>query len=160
SRAHAATTRSNVTRRSPPIFGGKLQVRVLEEPPRRCDALRGAPMYRDSVVRSNRAWDDASRVGRLRARSFRYCFGVICSITSSRLNLAGFCRIGNSLKLWSHCPTITWDGTRRNAWSTFHLLYSNDSGPRSNGSARRLYICGRRRLVNSRSQTPMPVCSC
>ena len=35
-----------------------------------------------------------------------YCAGDSLRITSSRLKLAGFCRIGNSLKLWSHCATM------------------------------------------------------
>src|SRR5262249_50713635 len=71
---------------------------------------------------------------------WRYCpFGAdSCSITRSRLKLAGFCRIGNSLKVCSHCPTIACAGTSRNARSAFHWEYLKDSGPRSNGSASRL----------------------
>ena len=68
----------------------------------------------------------------------RYYFGDIFCITSSRLKLAGFCRIGNSLKLASHCPTTACDGTMRNARSIIHLSYSSDASPCSNGSARRL----------------------
>ena len=35
-------------------------------------------------------------------------------MTSSRLNAAGFCRIGNFLKLASYWPTIACAGTSRN----------------------------------------------
>src|SRR4029453_13290337 len=90
----------------------------------------------------------------------RYCFGDSFCITSSRLKLAGFCRIGNSLKLDNHCATTACDGTMRNARSAIHLPYSNDSVPLSKGSVRRLYMLGARRLVNFRFHTLSPVCSC
>src|SRR5215510_2107402 len=83
-----------------------------------------------------------------------YCVGDNFRITSSRLKLAGLCRIGNSLKLDSHCATTACDGTTTKARSAIHLSYNIDSSPRSNGSARRLKSFGMRRLVNSPDQTP------
>jgi hypothetical protein len=41
----------------------------------------------------------------------RYCFGMRRSTTRSRLKRAGFCRIGNSLKLSNHLATTPWIGT-------------------------------------------------
>ena len=47
-------------------------------------------------------------------------------ITSSRLKLAGFWRIGNSLKLSSPRPTIACDGTIRNACRNWMALSTYD----------------------------------
>src|SRR4249920_1060216 len=56
----------------------------------------------------------------------RWCYlapgGAVMSlsITASRLKLAGFCRMGNSLKLASQFPTTACEGTMRNARSAIH----------------------------------------
>ncbi len=81
-------------------------------------------------------------------------------ITSSRLKLAGFWRIGNSWKLDSQFATIACDGTTTKARAKYQDSYSIDSSPRSNGSALRLNSLGTRSVVNSSRQTPMPVLSC
>jgi hypothetical protein len=46
---------------------------------------------------------------------------VACSITLSMLKLDGFCRGGNSLKLFTNSPTIACAGTSVNIRSAFHF---------------------------------------
>ena len=86
--------------------------------------------------------------------------GESFSITSSRLKLAGFWRIGNSLKLSSHCAD---DRLRRNQQRT--------PGPPSTCRRRSTVVAPLERigaqveqlrhaqLVNGSRQTSMPVCS-
>ena len=70
---------------------------------------------------------------------FLPAFAVVSlSITSLTLKLAGFVRGGKSLKLSSHCPTKACAGTSKNIRWAVQSAYSMLSGPRSNGSARKL----------------------
>ena len=73
----------------------------------------GAPRHPDHVVRGRGAGRD--RGGRLR----HVLWTPVCSSasTSSRLNVAGFCRGGNSTKLWIIWKTNACIGTATQAWS-------------------------------------------
>ena len=108
------------------------------------------------VSESQLSWEPATSALFL----LRYCLGVSFSITSSRLKLAGFCRVGNSLKLDSHSADHR---LRRHheveAASANHLSYYKLVSPRSNGSARRWNSFGMRRFANSSRQTSRPVCA-
>ena len=77
-------------------------------------------------------------------------------ITSSRLKLAGFCRIGNSLKLSSHCAANACAGTMRNIRCDHPLAVVERLGPALERVGAQVVEFGARSLVNSFCQTSMP----